>query len=370
MKRTRVLILIKGLGIGGAEKLIAEAVPFWDRDCFEYEVAYLLPWKDQLVPTLTDVGVPVHQLGNGRLGFSTFRAVRRALRDLAPDLVHAHLPMTGVMARLISPVPVVYTEHNVSSSYRFPTKQLNRLTYRRNSRTIAVSDAVADSVSAYSDPLVIPNGVSVSVSDADRIKTRKELGIGERTILIAHVGNIRPHKGHKNLIEAIEILKSRLEDFIVVSIGGEKYPGDFDRIRDEAGQRGVESFFRHLGRREDAISFLAAADIVVNPSDHEGLPLAVLEAMMLGTAVVATAVGGVPSVIDSGSNGLLVPAGDPEALAVALEKVAGDPELRTLLGRNARQDAADRHGLKAMVRAVENVYKDLVDEAGAIKRPG
>lgn len=365
MARTRVLVLIKGLGIGGAEKLISEAVPFWDRDRFEYQVAYLLPWKDQLVPTLRDAGVRVDQLGNGRNGLATVRAIRSHLKTTAPDIVHAHLPITGVLARVLSPAPVIYTEHNVASSYRFPTKQLNRLTYGRNARTIAVSDAVALSVSGYATPLLIPNGVSVAVTDEERASVRSELGIPDETVLIAHVGNIRPHKGHKNLMEATAILQTEFSGFLVVSIGGEKYAGDFERIRAETEQHGISEHFRHLGRREDAISFLAAADVVVNPSDHEGLPLAVLEAMSLGTPVVATAVGGVPSVIESGRNGVLVPAGDPAALASAIGDVAFDPALRNRLGETARADALAKHGLEAMVHAVENVYLEVINEVKA-----
>lgn len=360
MPRTKVLILIKGMGIGGAEKLISEAIPFWDRDQFDYEVAYLLPWKDQLVPELVEARVRVTQLGNGRMGLSTLRAVRRHLVESAPDLVHAHLPMTGILARILSPAPVVYTEHNVASSYRSPTRQLNRLTYRRNARTIAVSEAVAEAVSRYARPITIPNGVSVAVSEADRLRVRAEMGIDPTTVLIAHVGNIRPHKGHQNLIEATGILKETVASFLVVSIGGEKNPGDLDRIRSEAEQRGLAESFRALGRREDALAFLAAADLVANPSDHEGLPLAVLEAMSLGTPVVATAVGGVPSVIESGVNGILVPPGDPIALASGLSALARDPERRLRLGNQAREDATSKHGLEAMVRAVEAVYLDVI----------
>lgn len=370
MPRIKVLILIKGLGIGGAEKLISEAAPFWDRDRFEYEVVYLLPWKDQLVPALTDARISVTQLGNGRLGIATVRALRSHFRKAQADIVHAHLPTTGILARVFSRAPVVYTEHNVASSYRFPTKQLNRLTYSRNARTIAVSGAVAESISKYAPALVIPNGVSVSVSAEDRQMARQELGISDETVMIAHVGNIRPHKGHHNLMLAVQILQARAENFIVVSIGGEKYPGDLERIRSEASNLGVEGVFRHLGRREDALSFLAAADVVANPSDHEGLPLAVLEAMSLGTPVVATAVGGVPSVIESGSNGVLVPAGDPEALADALLSLATDRQLREQLGAAALRDAKAKHGLEAMVREVESVYDDVAGEFRAPQRQG
>ena len=165
--RPTVLVFIKGLGIGGAEKLISEGARFWDRDHFDYQVAYQLPWKDQLVPDLASLGVPVECVG-GRKG-STRSAVgglRRLIRSSEASLVHAHLPAAGVIARLVSSVPVVYTEHNLAASYREPTRTLNRLTYGRNQVVTAVSEAVAESLAGYPGPppRVIRNGVAVGVS--------------------------------------------------------------------------------------------------------------------------------------------------------------------------------------------------------------
>ena len=360
--KPKIVILIKGLGIGGAERLISEAVQFWDRDRFEYRVAYLLPWKDQLVPSIQTAGVQVVQLGNGKLGPTTFRAVRTYFREIEPDLVHAHLPSTGILARMTSPAPVVYTEHNVVSSYRQPTRAINRATYGRNTRLIAVSGAVAESVTSYPKPapIVIPNGVSVSVSAEEKNRARVELGIDENTLLVSHVGNIRPHKGHQNLIDAVARLKDSKNPFLVVSIGGEKNPGDLERITNSARSAGVDGALRFLGRREDALAFVGASDMMVNPSDHEGLPLAILEAMSLGKPVVATAVGGVPSVIESGVTGLLVPVADATELAQSLENLISDPALRSRLGSAAQQVALERHGLGSMIQTVERVYEDIL----------
>ena len=126
-EKIRVLVLIKGLGIGGAEKLISEGARFWDRDSFEYTVAYVLPWKDQLVGALEDQGVEVHMIGGERgLTPPTVGRLRSLVKDLDVDLIHAHLPTMGIVARIASPVPVVYTEHNMADSYRPITRFLNR----------------------------------------------------------------------------------------------------------------------------------------------------------------------------------------------------------------------------------------------------
>jgi glycosyltransferase involved in cell wall biosynthesis len=354
--------LIKGLGIGGAEKLISEGAAFWDRESYDYHVAYVLPWKDQLTPQLEALEVPVRCLG-GRKGNSVVATARlhRLVKEWNVDLIHAHLPVSGVMARTTR-VPVVYTEHNLADSYRQPTRTLNRASYWRNDVVIAVSDAVAGSLTSFPGPTpqVIPNGVTVDVKPEQAMAARDELGLGPEQPLIVHVGNIRPHKGHSTLIAAAAELTRVKPAATIVSIGGEKYSGDLERIRTEAANKGLGDALRFLGRREDALSFVAAADVYVNPADVEGLPVSILEAMALGIPVVATAVGGVPTVIQHDETGLLVEARQPTALATAILDLLDDPRHARHLG-NAGQMLVDRDfGLEAMVRSIEENYRQVL----------
>jgi glycosyltransferase involved in cell wall biosynthesis len=358
-RRTRVLVVIKGLGMGGAEQLILESAKVWDRDRFEYEVAYVLPWKNQLVGAIELTGIPVHCIGGtkGSMGPGTIRRFRALVRRFDPHIIHSHLPATGVMTRMFGGRPVVYTEHNLADSYRFPTGLLNRITYGRNRAVGAVSDAVAKSLDAYPGPdaVVIPNGVAVSVSDDERRTARAELGIDSSIPLLVQVGNIRPLKGHENLIAACRILAARGHDFFIASVGGEKNPGDLDRVRASAAAAGVSDRMSFLGRRDDARSFIGAADVFVNPSDVEGLPLVVLEALALGRPVVATAVGGVPSVVVDGETGILVEPKNPEALADALATVLEDPD-RGRFGKAGAALVEERYGAAKMVAAYEEIY--------------
>lgn len=361
--RTRVLVLIKGLGMGGAEQLILESAKVWDRDRFDYEVAYVLPWKDQLTEPIRLTGIPVHCIGDssGRMGPGTIRRFRALVDRFDPDLIHAHLPATGVLARVFGGRPVVYTEHNLADSYRFPTGWLNRLTYGRNRAVGAVSDAVARSLEGYPgpEPRVIPNGVAVSVTADERSAARSELGLDEATPLIVHVGNIRPLKGHENLIAAAAVLRDSVPRFLIASIGGEKNPGDLARVRASAENAGVGEHVRFLGRRDDARSFTAAADVFVNPSDVEGLPLVVLEALALSRPVVATAVGGVPSVVIEGETGRLVPPKDPTALAKALAEMITNDH-RSELGAAGAALVEERYGAATMVESYEQIYQEIV----------
>ncbi len=358
-----VLVLIKGLGIGGAEKLVSEGARLWDRSRFNYRVAYVLPWKDQLVPEIEGFGFPVVCIGEPK-GNSLIAWMRllRLVRDWDIDLIHAHLPMTGVLARMTGR-PVVYTEHNLADSYRQPTRTLNRVTYRLNRAVIAVSEAVANSLGSHRarNLQVVPNGVSVDVDPAAVGAARAELSLNAGDALVVHVGNIRPHKGHSNLVAmAAELRKSR-QDVTIVSIGAPKHEDDLIRLRTEAEQLGLGDTLRFLGRRSDALAFMAAADVYVNPADVEGLPVTILEAMSLGAPVVATDVGGVSTVVRNHETGFLVPARQPGALASAVDHILTDRGQATKLGNAGRELVERNFGLEAMVRSVEKVYEQVLD---------
>ena len=126
-------------------------------------------------------------------------------------------------------------------------------------------------------------------------------------------------------------------------------------------EAGLGQLLRFLGRRPDALSFVAAADVFVNPSSVEGLPVAILEAMALGRPVVATAAGGVPGIVKDGETGLLVEPEDPEALAEACagccpigDRANGSPARRA-------SSVDKEYGLEPMVRATEEVYLQVLD---------
>lgn len=359
----RVLVLIKGLEIGGAERMVAEGARHWDRSEFRYTVAYALPWADALVRQIEGLGVEVRCLGRSRrLTPGVAGRLRRLIADESVDLVHAHLPTMGIIARLVSPVPVVYTEHGVASAYRLPTRVGNRLTYRRNRAVIAVSQAVADSTATHGGPapIVIPNGVSVDVEPGAAARARAELGLTEHDRLVVHVGNFRKGKGHDVLLRAAERVTRSRSDVTVVSIGAEERRGDLERVRRLAEAAGLGDRIRFLGRRADALSFIAAADVYAHPSTDEAFGVAVLEAMALARPIVATAVGGVPEIVRDGDTGVLVRPGDPDALASGIERLLDDRETASRLGAAALELATRRHGIEPMVRAIEAVYREVL----------
>ncbi len=367
--RLKVLLMIKGLGVGGAERLLERAIPYLDRSRYDYRVAYLLPWKSALVPAFRMAGIPVYCLGYGRVWDAAVLArLVRLLRRERIDLVHAHLPLAGILARVARAGGgvrwVVYTEHNVPARYGWVTRSLNALTYGWSDAVIAVSQQVAADVRRYARNgrprlLTIPNAVDIVLTDnhpADRAAVRREFGWPEDARLIVNVANLVPKKGHQYLLAAAQrvLAHDAQARFLVVGNGPLA-----DDLVGEARRLGLDGRLVFTGFRPDATRLVAAADLFVLSSLYEGLPVSLLEAMALGRAVIATRVGGIPEVVTHGENGLLVAPGDADGLAAAMLEVLRDPERRAALGRHARSHAQRRAGMAEMVRSVEQVYAEL-----------
>jgi glycosyltransferase involved in cell wall biosynthesis len=225
---------------------------------------------------------------------------------------------------------------------------------------VAVSDAVAESIADYPsrDTRTIANGVLID-THIDTASVRAELGM-TRKYLVVHVGNIRPLKGHRTLVRAAAHLKTLRSDAQIVSIGGEKTDGDLAAIRRFATDMGAADTIAFLGRRDDAVRYSAAADVYVNPADVEGLPISVLEALAYARPVVATAVGGVPSIVKDGVTGLLVPPNDPIAIAEAIDTLLNDPVKAATVAQAGRELVESEYSLEAMVQATESLYDEVI----------
>jgi glycosyltransferase involved in cell wall biosynthesis len=367
--RPGVLHLIKGLGRGGAEQLLVDAVRHLDRDRRRYEVAYLLPWKDALVGELRSQGVAVHSLDGGS-GTAWLGRLRRLARGRGIGLIHTHSPYPAIGARTAVGAHHVYTEHNVWQRYHRATYWGNLLTFFRNDHVFAVSDQVRASI-RYPSGLglmtmppveTLYHGLDMArlQERADVGGVRLELAIPDDAPLVGTVGNLTPKKAHGDLIEAVSIVRRRLPDVRLVLVG----QGPLERdLRERVRGLGLNEAVVFAGYRTDATRLMAAFDVFVLPSRFEGLSIALLEAMALGRAVVATRVGGSPEVIEDGDSGILAEAGDPGALAEAIRSLLDDPSRRARMGQAARRRAG-RFDIGAAAARMEEVYEGLLGEPG------
>jgi glycosyltransferase involved in cell wall biosynthesis len=364
-----VLVLIKGLGRGGAEQLLVSAAPHLDRSRFRYEVAYVLPAKDTLVSELQRHGIAVSCLGGGR-GMSWVPRLRALARERRVELVHAHLPYTAIGARVALTGPgrprLVYTEHNVWQSYQRPTYWANLLSFGRTDHVFTVSHEVRASI-RYPRGLgwlplppveTLYHGLDPAALErpqrADGV--REEFGIPADAPLVGTVANFRHEKGHEFLLRAAELVRQDVPEVRFLLVGQGPLEG---QVRREAERLGLGDTVIFTGFREDVPRLTAAIDLFVLSSLHEGLSIALMEAMALGKPPVVTRVGGLPELVRDEEEGLLVPPADPAALAAGIGKLLQDAALRDRLGRTARRRAA-QFDIRAAVRRMEEVYAELL----------
>lgn len=375
--RIRVLLLIKGLGVGGAERLLERAVPYFDRDRYDYQVGYFLPWKDALVPTFKDGGIPVHCLNNrAAADIGVVGRLIALLRRERIDLVHAHSPVPAVMTRLGRRLAglrgVVYTEHNVPSRYGIVTRALNAATYRLNDAVIAVSQEVAARVEPYvrrGRPRVqaIANAVDVDMFaglQVSREQVRREFGFPPDAPVVINVANLTRKKGHTYLLAAAKRVLERHPQTRFLCVGQGPLA---EELAAEAKRHRLNGQLVFTGFRPDATTLVAASDVFVLSSLHEGLPVSLLEAMALARPQVVTRVGGVPEVVVDGETGVLVEAENPAALADSILSVLGDPARAQRMGEAARAHVRRRYGMSQMVKAVEAVYGSVIDGGAAVR---
>jgi len=358
----RILIVIKGLGRGGAEQLLVSAAPYLDRERYEYHFAYVLPHKDALVGNLEELGFPVHCLGDGPgpMGLARFRKLERDF-----DLVHVHSPVVAAAARVLRRrgTLVVCTEHNVWGRYHRATYWANRMTFGRNDHVFAVSDEVRKSIIA---PRGRSGGPTIETlyHGPDRAEierwqgtdgVRAEFGIPAHAPLIGTVANFKEHKGYPFLIEAAAEVKRSVPDAHFMIVGqGPLEPA----IKAQANELGLESSITFTGFREDVPRLMGAFDLFALASLHEGLSIALLEAMALGKPPVVTGVGGHREVVGD-DEGFVVEPGDAPALASKLVKLLQDDELRIRLGEGARRRAG-QFDISETVKRTEAVYEELL----------
>jgi glycosyltransferase involved in cell wall biosynthesis len=370
--RARILLLAIGLGRGGTERLIVEGLRHLDRDRFDVEVAYLLPWKDALVPEIRALGVPVHCLRSRRVvGLGWVWRLRRLVRAGGFDLVHTHMPAPAAAARLLLArrgPEFVHTEHNMWTRYRLPTRWGNALTLWRNARVVAVSAAVAATVRP---PRLLgllpvpPVEVIIHGVDADsfahgpeaRAEARRRLGLEPAAPALVTVGNLTPKKDQVTMLRAVARLTPAHPSLRLVLIGEGPSLAD---LKAEVRRLHLDHHVVFAGSRGDVPELLAGFDVFVLSSRFEGLSIALIEGMAAGLPCVATHVGGIPEIITDGDNGLLVPPGKPEALAEAVHGLLADPEKRALMGASGLRHAR-QHDTAAAAGRMEAIYDEVLD---------
>lgn len=365
----RILWIVKGLGKGGAERLVFLGAKHIDFDRYRLEIAYQVADEPNFVGDLQNLGLPLHHLAPrpGRPDLWPLK-LAKLLRSGRFDIVHTHSPLPGAVTRLARGIntPLVHTEHNSWRSYRRLTRLANTSTFSRLSYAIAVSEDVAASMTKpfwapwmnMPEIEVVLQGIDEPpgpAPSATRQNLRHSLGVGESEEVVAHVASFRAKKDHSNLLSAIVRLTRERPNLRLLLFG--KGPLEND-IRSQVEALGLKDIVSFMGNREDVKELLWACDLFVLSSRYEGLPLSLLEALSAGLPVVVTNVGGIAEVVTHGVEGYVVPPGEPDALALGISRLLADSRERCRMGR-AAVERASNFSIKKSVRRLEEIYAML-----------
>ena len=307
-------------------------------------------------------------------------ALVRFLKQHRIELVHTHRykdTVLGLMAARIAGVPhAVRTMHGLRepmtgwAHLKFGVYEaLEKAALRWGAdRIVPVSKHMAGILrdSGYPAARMTPihNGIDVGSVRATRRRedVRRELGVDPDTYLIGTVGRLSPVKGHASLLRAARLVLHKQPRARFLIVGDGPLSAELKAMAVDLRIAGACCF---AGHRTDVHDLLAAMDVFVLPSLSEGIPMALLEAMALGTPVVASAVGGVPEVVSNRVNGLLVYSGDERALANACAALTSDRDLAGRLSANGRRTVGEAFSQARSGEALTRVYKDIVSAGRA-----
>ncbi|MGB2713839.1 MAG: glycosyltransferase family 4 protein [Vicinamibacterales bacterium] len=362
----RIAHLIESDGPGGAERVVVHLASTLQAQGLSNVVFLPRHGEGWLEYQLQGSGIAIEYFTIDRpFSPACARAVANALRVHRANVAHSHefsMAVYGSWASWLAGVPHIITMHG-SAYYagRLRRRLAMRMAVATSRRTVAVSNPLADHMShalalRRSQIGVIPNGVRHE--PGGQLSTlRDELRLSPQDRLVVAVGNLYPVKGHRHLIDALALLSTR-HPTLHVAIGGRGSLAE--PLANQADELGVGGRVHLLGLRSDVSALLAAADLVVLPSLSEGLPMALLEAMFANRPIIASAVGEIPLALEQGRAGLLVPAGDPTALATEIDRLLTDATLARALAERAFARAVEEYDVSHMVRRYLGLYMEML----------
>jgi glycosyltransferase involved in cell wall biosynthesis len=339
-------------------------------------LAVVAPAEGPLRAALEALGVPVQVVDLERrlVRPGAVGELARLFKEISADIVQSHGARSNFYARLAgarSGVPVLSTVHNSLRDYPVAAPRralylaMDRLTLPLASGVLCVAAGLAREYGARAR--VITNGVDLAAFDpaaVSRPATRQALGLGAGPV-VGFVGRLTDQKDPLAFVRAVAAAAPAVPDLRALVVGdGPLRPA----VVAEAARCGVAERLLLAGVRRDVPALLAAMDVLLLPSRSEGFPFVVLEAMAMERAVVATAVNGVPELVEDGVTGVIVPRGDEAALAGAARALLAEPARARALGEAARRRVAERFTVQRMVTETEALWAELAAARPAGRR--
>ena len=369
---TRILYVHGVEAIGGAERDLIALLKTLNRQKWEPHVGCpgTGPFRDQLQA----IAVPTHALSlppwrKVRSFFQRRSAVRRLealVNQLDPAMIHVNdiwwVPHTvRAVARCVSKsVPIVAHVRQEIESAKVRRYELDRV-----EAVIAISRQIEQSLIAggvsASKVRTVYSGIDLSKRQLthDDQTIRQMIGIPNEAVLLGTVANLFPRKGYEVMLRALPSIIRTIPTAHYVVVGSDD-SGYADRLKQLAQKLKIADHVHIVGFQDPVQPFLASLDLYVHPALMEGFGIAVVEAMAMGKAVVATTTGGLPEVVAQGETGLLVPPGDVESLAATVVSLLENRVRREQMGRSGSARAHEHFSLDLSVAQVERLYGEVL----------
>jgi glycosyltransferase involved in cell wall biosynthesis len=360
-----LLYIITQSEIGGAQSHVLDLIGGFQAD---YAVHLAIRVEGPLTDCAKEMNVPLHLIPNLVRPinfFHDFRAIKECvslIRQIKPDIVHAHSSKAGLIARIaawICEVPVVFTAHGWGFAPGNP--------------------AIRRWIALLSEKLVAPLGKKIICVCENDHQLAMQLGVGDQNLLVTiHNGinnipiamadpSVQPprlimvarfneQKDQAVLLKAISYLSS---PFHLDFVGSGSY---MESCKALAQSLGVQDKVSFLGDRADVPQLLAQSQIFILCTHYEGLPISILEAMRAGLPVIATKVNGIPEEVEHGKTGLLVPDKDVKEVAKALSTLIESPDLRQQMGEAGRQKFLEEFTIERMIDETRTVYEQVLKQ--------
>ena len=365
----RVLHFVTGGFSGGATQVAIQLVNA-ARDSAQIEPLLVLRRKRRTpagrIEELQDSGVPVAVVP-GWSHAASILALVKLCRTFKPDVLVAHgfsEHLWGRYAGLLAKVPhLVHVEHNTRERYTRWRLAQTRWLAARTARIVGCSEGVRQVLLGMGMPaqrtIAIPNGIRLDPFDGAAAQP-----FAARAPGIVMVARYSKQKDHATLLRAVALLAERgLHPQVQLAGGGKTiHRKPLEKL---AAELGLEAQVQFLGVVRDVPQRLMAHQVCVLSTHYEGMPLALLEGMAAGCAVIGSDVPGVREALEHGVDGLLVAESDPAALADALERLLRDTDAAAVMAANARAVALQRHGRALMNERYEQLFLQLAREGAA-----
>lgn len=359
----RIVHTEASLGWGGQEiRILTEAAGMLQRG---HHVTILCPAEARIYTEAKTRNLPVVALPIGRKNLRGLLALRRWLKTHPVEVINTHSSTDSWLAALAvqslgKHTPVVRTRHisspiprNLATRWLYQTASQHIVTTGEKLREqlIGANQFTSEKITS------VPTGIDTShFVPGNRTAARALLGLPQDTPIVGIVATLRSWKGHRYLVEAFAKLHDRQTRLLIVGDGPMRQP-----LETQIRELGLTERVIMSGNQRDVLPWLQAMDVFVLPSyANEGVPQAILQAMLCGLPIVTTSVGSITEAIHDGQTGLIVQPQNAAVLKHAIQHLLEDAELRCTLGDAARQHALAHFGFEAMVERMEQIFRNAV----------